>query len=347
MSQTPREVFKRAITFQNPDRIPRDLWTLGWATSRFPAETEELLRRFPPDLVSAPAPYRPSSCARGSIYDAGSAVDDWGCVFENLMPGVHGEVRNPIIKTLDDWKSVKPPYETLPEKNSSARDTVNRFCGNADKFVRQPTSPRPWERYQFLRSTVEAMMDVALMEPEFHSLLRTIHEFFLKEMEFWASTDVDALFFMDDWGSQEHLLIHPESWRKVFKPLYKDYCDIAHAAGKRIMMHSDGQILDIIPDLIEIGVDVLNSQLFCMDIEGLGRMARGKLAFWGEIDRQHILISPDPEVGRQAVRRVAKNLLTPAGGVIALLEFGVGANPKTVLAIYEEWEKVGKEVCKR
>ena len=54
-------------------------------------------------------------------------------------------------------------------------------------------------------------------------------------------------------------------------------------------MHSDGNITEIIPDLIEIGIDALNSQLFCMDIEELGKKFRGKITFWGEIDRQNIL----------------------------------------------------------
>ena len=53
---------------------------------------------------------------------------------------------------------------------------------------------------------------------------------------------------MDDWGSQHGLLISPRTWRKVFKPLYKDYIDLAHSKGKKIFMHSDGFTAEIIPD---------------------------------------------------------------------------------------------------
>jgi hypothetical protein len=145
---------------------------------------------------------------------------------------------------------------------------------------------------------------------------------------------------MDDWGAQNQLLIPPDLWREMFKPLYKDYCDAAKSEGKFVFMHSDGYITDIYPDLIEIGVDAVNSQLFCMDMAELERIAKGRITFWGEIDRQHILPDPDPQAGRDAVQKTAKHLYDPSGGIIAQLEFGPGANPDTVIAVYEEWEKV-------
>ena len=111
------------------------------------------------------------------------------------------------------------------------------------------------------------MMDIATGDSKAKALLKAVHEFYLKELEFWVKTDVDALMFMDDWGSQQNLLINPEQWRQIFKPLYKDYCDIAHANNKFAFMHSDGNILSIYPDLIEAGVDAINSQLFVMDME--------------------------------------------------------------------------------
>ena len=94
-------------------------------------------------------------------------------------------------------------------------------------------------------------------------------------------------------------------------------------------MHSDGYIQDIIPDLVELGLDGLNSQLFCMDIEAIGQQARGKLTFWGEIDRQHILPSGTLEEVDQAVDRVYQALYAN-GGVIAQCEFSAGGKPPTI-----------------
>jgi hypothetical protein len=221
-----------------------------------------------------------------------------------------------------------------------AREIINRACASSELFSMANNCAQIWERYQFLRGTQNAMMDALCMEPEFLSLLRRIHDFNLREFEFWASTDVDALRFMDDWGAQRQLLISPELWREIFKPLYQEYCQLARASGKFLFMHSDGNIQAIYPDLIEIGVSAVNSQLFCMDMAELARTAKGKITFWGEIDRQHVLVSADPQAGRRAVREVAAQLYDPRGGIIAQFEFGLGANPATALAVYEEWEAV-------
>ena len=106
-------------------------------------------------------------------------------------------------------------------------------------------------------------------------------------------------------------------------------------------MHSDGYVFDIYEDLIEIGVNAVNSQLFTMDIEEIGRRFKGRITFWGEIDRQHILPSPDVEVARQAVHRVADALYDGHGGVIAQFEFGAAVKIENAYAIFEEWEKIG------
>jgi hypothetical protein len=107
-------------------------------------------------------------------------------------------------------------------------------------------------------------------------------------------------------------------------------------------MHSDGNIEEIIPDLIEIGIDALNSQLFCMNIEELGRKYRGKITFWGEIDRQYILPSGDRRDVEEAVRVVYENLYS-GGGVIAQCEFGPAALPENIFHVFDCWNKITNE----
>jgi len=144
---------------------------------------------------------------------------------------------------------------------------------------------------------------------------------------------------MDDWGAQSQLLIPPSAWRELFKPLYRDLCDLARANNKHVFMHSDGFIEEIYPDLIEIGVTALNSQLFCMNIERLAAH-KGKITFWGELDRQHTLASGDPSEIRRAVRRVADALHDPRGGVIAQFELGPGAHPGAGFHAFQAWDEI-------
>ena len=341
MPQTSREIVTKCLTFDHPERIPRDLWLLPWAVTHYPETVQEINERFPADFCTTEYYYPPSQRVNGDPYKAGVFTDEWGCVFKNLQDGIIGEVRDPIIPDLGDLTGLNPPYEQLPVKTAKPYSEIARYYDSTDKFVIGNCCPRPWERYQFLRGTENSLMDVLMPELGFKKLLSKIHDFYLREWEFWARSEVDAVRFMDDWGSQNQLLIRPEMWREYFKPIYREYCEMAKAEGKFVFMHSDGYITDIIPDLIEIGVDALNSQLFCMDIPELGRQFKGEITFWGEIDRQNILTSDNPEDGRNAVRYVAEHLYDEAGGVIAQFEFGAGANPDTALAIFDEWEKIG------
>lgn len=347
MPATPREIVTRCLRNETPPRMPRHTWVLPWAAKRFPAELARLRERFPDDIGPAAAVYHPSTRSSGDAYAIGSSVDDWGCTFHNLQEGVIGEVRDPLIADLGDAAAYEPPYEQLPTESAAVRqaaiDTVNRSVAASDLFINAACCPRPWERYQFLRGSANAMFDLLADQERAIALIQKIHAYYMRELEFWAQTDVNGLMFMDDWGSQVSLLIDPELWRQIFKPLYRDYCDLAHANGKLIFMHSDGCISSIYSDLIEVGVDALNSQLFTMDMADLQTRAKGKITFWGEIDRQHIMPERDPEIVRAAVRRVASHLYSPTGGIIAQFEFGPGAHAPNAELIYEEWDRIQAE----
>ena len=143
---------------------------------------------------------------------------------------------------------------------------------------------------------------------------------------------------MDDWGAQNSLLISPEMWKEMFKPLYQEYVDIARKNNKYIFMHSDGNILSIIPDLIDIGIDALNSQIFAIQLNNLNQF-KGQITFWGEIDRQNMLPNFNKEEIENVVREIYDELYSN-GGIIGQLEFGPGAKPENVYAAFEMWKKI-------
>jgi uroporphyrinogen-III decarboxylase len=217
-------------------------------------------------------------------------------------------------------------------------DEVNRFCADSDRFVLAGACPRPFEQLQFIRGTENLNIDLMDCPKGLLTFMATMHNFYCDLMTKWAKTDVDALTFMDDWGSQRSLLINPSIWVDVFKPMYKDYSEIAHSHNKKLFMHSDGYILDIIPHLIEVGVDALNSQIFCMTPEALSPFA-GKVTFWGEIDRQNLLPHGTINEIADAVSAVHDNLWCN-GGCIAQCEFGPGARPENVEAVFRTWDEI-------
>jgi hypothetical protein len=333
---TSRERMLRTLEFERPDRAPRDLWILPAARiANGDDAINNFWARWPADVIQCTAGRPPSRQASGSPYQPGLSTDEWGCVFENIVAGVAGEVKAPLLDEYDKLSALQPPVEFLDVNV----DTVNAFCRQTDRFVFASGWARPYERMQFLRGTENLLLDIAMDSEGLHALIDVVHGFFRAQYERWAATEVDALVMMDDWGSQNALLISPTSWRRLFKPLYAEYARIAHDAGKKFFMHSDGYIFDIYEDLIEIGVDAINSQLFCMDIEEIGRRCRGRITFWGEIDRQHILSSGTIEETRAAVRRVKENLWQD-GGCIAQFSFEGETKIANGEAVFDEWQRL-------
>jgi len=212
---TPRNLVKQTLTFSSPQRIPRDLWLLPWAVEHYPAQLDEIQTRFPRDITGAPGFVKTLPRTVGEQYGIGEYIDEWGCIFENRQSGVIGEVKRPLVLTWDDLEKVRPPEELL----SIDIDQVNAFYKNSDYFVTGGCCPRPFERLQFIRGSENLYIDLAEQPSELFILLDRIHQFYLKEIDVWAKTDVDALNIMDDWGSQNSLLISPKQWRKIFKRL--------------------------------------------------------------------------------------------------------------------------------
>lgn len=328
---TSRRLVKKTLEFDRPERIPRHLWFLPWAEAHYPEQLRRIQIKFPDDIVTAPRIGKTVIADPPQRYQKGLYKDEWGCVFENAGEGTIGIVRHPLIASWQDFGKLKIPDEFLDLN----KDEINRFCRATEKFVLAGTWVRPFERLQFLRTTENLLLDLLEQPPQLFELIGKIHDFYLKELEAWSKTDVDGLAVMDDWGSQNGLLASPETFSQIFKPLYKDYAAIARHYHKFLFMHSDGHILEVMPDLVEVGIDAINSQIFCMGPEKLERF-RGKITFWGEIDRQHTLAYGNREDVIQAVNDAYEHLYSN-GGVIAQCEFGPGANPENVELVFETW----------
>jgi uroporphyrinogen decarboxylase len=101
---------------------------------------------------------------------------------------------------------------------------------------------------------------------------------------------VDGILLGSDWGSQNDLLMSPDCWRELIAPGEKKEYDLIHEAGLDVWVHSCGDIRRIFPDLVRLGVDVLNPiQPECMDIYALKEQYGASIAFWGGVSTQRTL----------------------------------------------------------
>ena len=336
---TSKELVYNTLAFKNTERAPRQLWTLPWASFVYPDELKAIREEFPDDIVEVVPDFKqPYQVRKGNQYENGEYTDEWGCVFENIHRGIIGEVKKPIVQD-EEWEDVTNvtiPYELLSfdieEVNQKIRTEYK------DKFTLAGCLLRPFEQLQFIRGTENLYMDLCYRPKKFLDFMQVMHGFYCELIEKWCKTGIDAIFIMDDWGSQKSLLISPAMWEELFMPLYRDYITIAKKYGKKAFMHSDGYTLDIIPKLIDIGLDAFNTQIFCMGADKLEKF-KGKITFWGEVDRQHLLPNGSTEDIFNAVKSVYESLYQN-GGCIAQCEFGAGAKPENVREVFNAWNKL-------
>ena len=150
---------------------------------------------------------------------------------------------------------------------------------------------------------------------EMHKIAAHAH---LAAAEQLVRLGVDTIWLGDDIGQQNGLLMSPRHWRRFLKPRMAHMVATLKALNPRLTIayHTDGCVYAIIPELIEIGIDILNPvQPVAMDPAKLKREYGGELCFWGSIDEQHTLPFGSPDDVRREVReRIAT--LGAGGGLI-------------------------------
>ena len=331
-----RERVLACLNFENPDRAPRDLWTLPYTTLFQREEYNSFLKEYPLDIGATQSCPGIDNENENRYRKKGSYKDEWGSVWYVGEPGVVGEVKEPLIDEWSKLKSFKPPYEIIRDRDISF---INDTCQKSEKFMLSDVTARPFERLQFLRGTEELYHDLAYGGLELSKLLEMVHAFYMTDIESWCQTDIDGIVFMDDWGTNTSLLINPSLWHEMFKPLYIDYCNLIHSYGKYAFFHTDGNVEEIFGDFIDIDVDAINSQLYVMDIEGLAKKYKGKITLWGELDRQHIQPFGTTEDVRKGVKRIRDAFDDGTGGVIAHCSWGKGDPTENIKAVYEAWDE--------
>jgi uroporphyrinogen-III decarboxylase len=195
------------------------------------------------------------------------------------------------------------------------KNTVSR---HPDRYVAAHFWRTFYERMYMLIGFENLMMEIATESELFKALLADLRDFTIRGIELLAGTGVEAVFLADDWGTQHRLQISPESWRKHFRPAYAAMIDTAHAKGLDVWFHSCGHVTEIIPDWIDIGLDVLaHLQAAALDLPAIARAYGGRMTFFGGIDVQFNLVHGTRESIRAEVKALMDDFHAHDGRYIA------------------------------
>lgn len=205
------------------------------------------------------------------------------------------------VKTKDGGDSGLPIDPPLKEDNFNnytfpkadidfAKEKVNALLEHENRFRVFSITFCLYERAWCLRGTENVLMDMMLNEKFTYELFEKITNHYLDVLDYVLTTDIDAVFLGDDWGTQNDLIMGPDLFRKYIKPSLKKLCDKIKSKGKIVIVHSCGNIKRVLPDLIEIGVDCYNTvQPEIYDLPTLKKEYGKDLAFYGGISNQQFL----------------------------------------------------------
>jgi uroporphyrinogen decarboxylase len=289
MSMTCREVIKRTIKFQNPDRLGRD----------FP-------EAYGTDLIYVNM--HPSPDDRPL-----QGADEWGAVWRNVGQSYVGQVIDNPLKT---WEIIDEL--TIPDINEPSRWENVKYARQQanDKFL-MAMGISLYERIHFLRGLENTWTDIYENPRRLCELIDTLVDMNLAAIEKYAAADFDGYIWPDDWGLQDSLMISPEKWRQIWKPRYRRVFEAIHEAGMLSFLHSCGYIIDILEDLIEVGLDVIQmDQQENMGLELLGSRFAGRITFYSPVDIQATMANGTLDEIRQYCRKMAELLGTSKGGFI-------------------------------
>lgn len=307
---TRRERIMRCYNFEGPDRMPIEQAFYSGALIRYGQALIDLMNQYPNDFGGAKhADYAEAVRDLNPEYHY-EDTDPWGVKWEGRYEGILGV---PLVHPIEDLKALKsyaPPSGSVAEGEAFEATKANVAKGRENDITGWSG---PWigglclfERMQWLRGYENLMMDFAERRPELDIIADMIVDAYMNEIDYGGRLGVDVMGFADDWGTQERLMISPALWRDFYKPRYAKMFAACHAAGAKVSFHSDGMILSIIPDLIEIGMDIFRPQFSCMDIRDMAAITRGKCTTVMDLDRQYTLPFGTPEQVRALVKEVVE-----------------------------------------
>lgn len=246
-------------------------------------------------------------------------TDEWGVRWGHAYGGVGA---SPVGYPIEDWSQLDEYLARIPDPRAPGRlDAARQILEQHRdaKYCVGIIHLALFERLHGLRGMENFFADLGTNEREVRRLAEAVTAYTVGLVREWGAMRADAVFLTDDWGSQTALMISPGMWRHYFKPFYKTIFDEVHACGMEIFFHSCGNVTAIVPDLIELGVDVLDPvQPGAMDQQAIAGRFGGRIAFSGAIDDQHLLGSSTPAEVKDAVRRVIDTLGAPFGNALVL-----------------------------
>lgn len=239
--------------------------------------------------------------------------DDFNAVWNRTVDKDIGVITEPFVCDLDDYRF---PNVKLDEQRIR-KECEKLIAQKNDRFTFYAIGFSMFERAWSLCGMENVLMAMITDPETLDRLLDDICEYNLRIIDIAMEYDFDGFYFGDDWGQQHGLIMGAQHWRRFIKPRMKRMYERVKSHGKYVLQHSCGDIEEIFPDLIEIGLDCYQTfQPEIYDIEKVKEKYGDRLSFWGGISTQQLLPYASPEKVKEETARIMK-IMGKNGGYIA------------------------------
>lgn len=358
---TSRERVLSALAHREPDRVPVDFWAAPETRQRLCdhlrlADEESLLRTFGVDLRYVLGPSFVGQQRR--VWPDGSVEDLWGVrraavtVQGNGYSWTYKEVVHSPLQAAQTVADVDG-YAGWPSPDWWTYDAIAADCDQQPGYAVVSAGDRLDRTAQlkpamYLRGMEQFLMDLALEPGLAEAIISHIVEYYLaynRRVFDAARGKIDIFMMGDDFGTQHGPMVSVDMWRRYFRDGFRRYCDLAHQYGMKVMHHTCGSVRPLIPDLIDCGLDMLQSlqpRAHDMDLAELKREFGRDLCFHGSLDIQHTMPHGRPEDVRAevAARMTAGK---PGGGFIICTAHNLlpDVPVENILALYDACREFG------
>ncbi len=243
--------------------------------------------------------------------------DQWGNVWfrvKGMSKG--GEIYKPALEDWSQLDSYEPPDLDAAYRYERAREV---FAAETERFRVASVPGFPFAICRYLRKMEIYFQDLLLERERIDQLHEMVTSLLERVIARYADAGADGIFFCEDWGTQDRLLISPALWREIFKPLFRRLCDAAHSRGVKVLMHSCGNDRDILDDLAEVGVDALQfDQPALYGVEWLAEKFKDiGMCLYAPVDIQRVLPTGDRERIESEAKRMVELFGRDGAGFIA------------------------------
>ncbi len=267
--------------------------------------------------------------------------DDWDCVWYNAQNGILGRV---IEHPLEDWKAfdtfkAPDPFEKLDWKRMKKNIEDLRRKGSITIAMPEMFAQVGfYDRMVYLRGFENLMVDFNEEPQQLQKLINMVLDYNMKYIQKWLEIGVDIVWHHGDIGGQDRLLFSPEQFRRHLKPGYKEMFQRCRKAGSRVWYSSDGNLLEIVDDLIECGVSMHDPQVRANTIDGIRDHYKGKLAVTVDIDEQMLPFCKPEDINLQ-VKEIVEKIGMPEGGLMIFAVPSEDVPLENFEAIIMAWEE--------